>query len=91
MNDMEQALLDFKSSGYKIDVVITSKNYLPLTVKVEEDGKISLSDENRCYMYYGSYKDRKGRSDYDSLGRPTDRFNGTIPNTDARGIIVKYA
>ena len=52
MKDMGQALLDFKSSGYKIDVVITSEDYLPLNVKVEENGEISLSDENRviCTM-----------------------------------------
>ena len=51
MEDMLQALQDFKSSGYKIDVVIASKDYLPLNVNVEEDG-ISLSDENRviCTM-----------------------------------------
>ena len=47
MNDMANALLDFKSSGYKIDVVLTSKDNLPLTVAVEDDSKISLSDENR--------------------------------------------
>ncbi|MDE0325628.1 MAG: hypothetical protein OXN27_17070 [Candidatus Poribacteria bacterium] len=46
MKDMLQALLDFQSAGYKIDVVITSKDYLPLNVTVEEDS-ISLSDEDR--------------------------------------------
>ena len=47
MNDMANALLDFKLSGYKIDVVLTSKDDLPLTVAVKDDSKISLSDENR--------------------------------------------
>ena len=45
MKDMLEALTHFRSSGYKIDVYIHSKKYLPLNIKVDDDG-ISLSDEN---------------------------------------------
>ena len=45
MKDMFQALQDFISSGYKFDITLTSKDYLPLHLTVE-DGYISLSDEN---------------------------------------------
>ena len=46
MKDILKALQDFKSAGYKIDLVFTSKDSLPLIIEVEENNKISLSSEN---------------------------------------------
>ena len=45
MKDMWKALQGFKSSGYKFEITLTSKDYFPLDITVE-DGYISLSDEN---------------------------------------------
>ena len=47
MNDMLNALEDFCSSGYKIDVKISGEDLLPISVQVENDGRLSLSNQDR--------------------------------------------
>lgn len=54
MNDIANALEDFAESGYNIDIVIASKDFLPLDVKTEADGRQSIIHNNRVIFTIGA-------------------------------------
>lgn len=54
MNDIAYALEDFGKSGYNIDIVIASKDFLPLDVKTEDDGRQSVIHNNRVIFTIGA-------------------------------------
>ena len=56
MNDIVYALKDFGTSGYNIDVVIASNEFLPLTVKTEADGRQSVIYNDRVIFTIGAKK-----------------------------------
>ena len=56
MNDIAYALKDFSKSGYNIDIVIASKDFLPLNVKTEADGRQSIIYNNRVIFTIGATK-----------------------------------
>ena len=56
MNDITDALEDFRTSGYNIDVVIASPEFLPLDVKTEADGRQSVIYNDRVIFTIGATK-----------------------------------